>query len=261
MILLNKFGFTYLSYKALYSFQTLRLFILFRILDPFMHYLFFATLVSAIAGPEYLSYVVLGNVVFYTGRTMMINFMSMFRGERQYGTLELNIASPTSTFVIISRKAIVPLLDGLFVFVVGLIIARLLFGIELPVEQFGHLLLLFVVTMFSLLSFSLLFACVSLLFSNVNLFLNFMIASFQVFCGVNFSVNLLPGPMEAVARVLPLTHSIEAIRSIYQLEYNAISPLLLNELMVGAVYFIIALILVNVMERLARRQGALFKNV
>jgi hypothetical protein len=31
--------------------------------------------------------------------------------------------------------------------------------------------------------------------------------------------------------------------------------------MVGATYFIIAFMLVNMMERLARRQGALFKNV
>jgi ABC-type multidrug transport system permease subunit len=88
-----------------------------------------------------------------------------------------------------------------------------------------------------------------------------MIASFQVFCGVNFSVSLLPGQMEAVARVLPLTNSIEAIRSIYQLETNTVNPLLVNELMVGATYFIIAFMLVNMMERLARRQGALFKNV
>ncbi|WP_078379952.1 ABC transporter permease [Sutcliffiella halmapala] len=261
MFFLNKFGFTYLSYKALYSFQTLRLFILFRILDPFMHYLFFATLASAIVGQEYLSYVVLGNIVYYTGQTMMINFMSMFRNERKFGTLELNIASPTSTFVIIMRKALVPFLDGLFVFIAGLTIARVLFSIALPLDQIGHLLLLFTVTMFSLLSFALLFACISLLFSNVNLFLNLVLASFQVLCGVNFSVALLPGSLEALARILPLTHSIEAIRSIYQLESYAILPLLGKELMIGGCYFLIALLLVNVMEKLARKQGALFKNV
>ncbi len=226
-----------------------------------MHYLFFATLASAIAGPEYLSYVVLGNIVYYTGQTMMINFMTMFRLERRFGTLELNIASPTSTFAIITRKAMVPFLDGLFVFVAGLTIARFLFQIAIPLEQVGSLFILLVVTLFSLLSFSLLFACISLLFSNVNLFLNLVMAIFQVLCGVNFSVALLPGPLESIARILPLTHSIEAIRSIYQLEPYAILPLLGRELLLGASYFVLALFLVTMMERLARKQGALFKNV
>ena len=163
-------GFTYLSYKALYSFQTLQTFILFRILDPLFYYLLFATLATAIAGRDYLGYVLLGNIVFYVGRNMMLNYLAMFRTERQYGTLELNVAAPMSTFSLLIRKSVVPLLDSLFVFVLGLIIGKLIFNVSVPVDQWGNLILLIVVTMFSLLSFSLLFACLSLLFSNVNLF-------------------------------------------------------------------------------------------
>ncbi len=261
MFLINKFGFTHLSYKALYSFQTIKLFILFRIVDPFMHYLFFATLASSLVGSDYLKYVVIGNIAYYTCQTMMINFMNMFRLERRYGTLELNIASPTPTLLIIARKGIVPLLDGLFVFVVGLTIGTLLFDVTFSPNQIGNLLLVFIITLFSILCFSLLFASISLLFSNVNLFLNITMAVFQVFCGVNFSVTLLPEGLEAIARILPLTHSIEALRSIYNLETYALAPLLVKELIIGICYLVVSISMVSVMEKYARKNGALFKNI
>jgi ABC-2 type transport system permease protein len=261
MLLINKYGFTNLSYKAIYTFQTLKLFILFRIVDPFMHYVFFATLAGSLVGSGYLKYVVIGNIAYYTAQTIMINYMNMFRTERRYGTLELNIASPTSTLIIILRKGIVPLLDGLFVFTVGLIIGSLLFGIDFPFENLSSILLLFVITLFSVISFSLLFASVSLLFSNVNLFLNLSLAFFQVFCGVNFSVTLLPEPLEALARLLPLTHSIEALRSLYGLGKFEVITLLTKELIIGLCYLVISVLLVSMMEKLARRNGALFKNV
>ncbi|MEH7443653.1 ABC transporter permease [Bacillus sp. JJ1122] len=261
MLLINKYGFTNLSYKAIYSFQTLKLFILFRIVDPFMHYIFFATLASSFIGSEYLKYVVVGNIAYYTCQTIMINYMNMFRTERRYGTLELNIASPTPTLFIILRKGIVPLLDGLFVFIVGLMIGSVLFGITLPWDRLGSLLLLFIITLFSVISFSLLFASVSLLFSNVNLFLNLSLAFFQVFCGVNFSVTLLPDALEIMARLLPLTHSIEALRSLYGFENYDVNQLLGTEFIIGICYLVISIVLVSVMEKLARKNGALFKNV
>ncbi|WP_456278967.1 ABC transporter permease [Bacillus sp. AK128] len=260
MILSYKYGFTNISYKALYSFQTLRLFILFRIVDPFLHYLFFATLASALVGSDYLTYVVIGNIAYYTCHTMMINFMNMFRLERRFGTLELNIASPTPTLFIILRKAVVPLLDGLFVFIIGLFIGSILFGLPFPFERFGELMLLFVVMLFSILCFSLIFASISLLFENANLFLNMAIAVFHVFCGVNFSVTLLPEPMEMIARILPLTHSIEALRSIYGAESYAVMPLLVTELTIALCYLVAGILLVFIMERAARHNGSLFKN-
>ncbi|WP_053367900.1 ABC transporter permease [Bacillus sp. FJAT-27245] len=261
MFLINKYGFTNLSYKAVYSFQTLKLFVLFRIVDPIMQYVFFAALASSLVGSDYLQYVVIGQIAFYVCRTMMINFLNMFRMERRYGTLELNIASPTPTLLIIIRKGIVPLLDGLFVFIVGLLIGRFLFGLQAPLADLGLLILSIAVTLFSIICFSLLFASIGLLFSNVNLFLNISIAFFQVFCGVNFSVTVLPEPLENLARLMPLTHSIEALRSIYNLENNEIMPLLGTEFIIGIGYLIISITLVSIMEMLARRTGALFKDV
>lgn len=257
----QKMGFTYLSFKALYSYQTIRLFILFRIVDPLMHYLFYAILASSIVGSNYFKYVVIGNIAAYTCHTVIINFMNMFRMERRYRTLELNIASPMPNILIIIRKSIVPLLDGILVFSFGLIFGSLLFNLHFPFEQIINLLLIFIITIFSIMSFSLLFAGVSLIFSNVNLVLNIVLGVFQVFCGVNFSVTLFPSWIEFFSRKLPLTHSVEALRSIYHLEQLNIYPLIVTEFLIGLIYFFVALLFISILEKQSRKNGALFKGI
>lgn len=259
MVILNKF--TFLTYKALYPYQSLKSFVIFRILDPIIHYIFFATLVSAVLGGEYLKYIVIGNVVFYTSQTMIINFMNMFRGERIYGTLELNIASPTPTFILIIRKSIVPIIDSLFVFLISLLSTKLMFNLSLPVTEVRNLLIITVTMIFSIFSFSLLFACLSLIFSNINLILNITLAILQIFCGVNYPVTILPDALESFSRILPLTHSIEAFRLIYMHETNSIYFLLFKEFIIGFCYLFMAIIFVSLMEKLARRNGSLFKNI
>jgi ABC-2 type transport system permease protein len=260
MTFFNPFGFTYLSYKALYSYQTLSMFLLFRVLDPMMNLLFFALLAHALVGSDYLSYIILGNVAYFTAHTMIINFMSMFRTERRYGTLELNIAAPLSTLYIIIRKSVVPLMDGIFVFIMGLIISHFLFGISFAIESFGYLGLTIIVMVFALSSISLLFAGIALLFSNINLFLNLVLAFFQVFCGANFSVTLFPTLLENFARILPLTHSIEALRNLHSGKLELIYSLLFTEVKIGLVYLLLAIIFIKIMEFAAKRNGALLRN-
>ncbi|WP_433750290.1 ABC transporter permease [Falsibacillus pallidus] len=260
-MLLYKYGFTNINYKAIYSFQSVKLFILFRLIDPIIHYLFYAALVSSVIGSEFIKFVVIGNIAFYTFQTMSINFLNMFRMERRFGTLELSIASPTSTLLIILRKAIVPFLDSSFVFAAGLVIGHFLFGLEMPLMKAGTLFVLMVITLFSMMSFSMIFAAVSLLVENPNLYLNIVLAVTQILCGANFAVHFLPGPLESIARMLPLTNSIEALRGIFGLESYAIAPLLMKEFSIGIGYLLISLILIAFMERAARRNGALFKSV
>jgi ABC-2 type transport system permease protein len=187
--------------------------------------------------------------------------MSMFRSERRFGTLELNIAAPLSTFFIIIRKSFVPLLDGIFVFIIGLLIAHLLFGVSFSIQSYGHLGLTFIVMIFSLFSVSLLLGGLALLFSNINLFLNLVLAFFQVFCGVNFSVTLFPSPLENFARILPLTHSIEALRIIHSGKVESIYLVLLTETIIGTVYLILAVVCIKVMEIAARRNGSLLRGI
>lgn len=258
-MVINQFGITYLSYKAVYSYQSLKTFFLYRILDPVVEFLYYATLISFLVGTDYLEFVILGNIVFNTGKTMFINLMSIFRSERRFGTLELNIAAPTHLFIIIAKKSIIPLLDSLLTFVICILIGYLFFDLNLPFDKWINLLLLYCSMIVSLLSFSIIFACISLTFVNPNLFLNLTISIFQILCGAMFSVEIFPDWLENISKILPFTHSIEAIRTIYGLTNLSIADLLIKELIIGGVYLIIAIFMTVTMEKIARKNGAYFK--
>lgn len=251
----------FLSFKALYTFQSLKMFILFRIIDPFTHYLFYATLASALIGSQYLQYVVVGNIAYYTCQTVITTYMKMFRFEKRYATLELNITSPTKMLTIILMRSLVPFFDGLFVFLIGLAMGHLFFGLSCPLDNIVVLLVVVVSILLSVICFSLLFASISLIFSNVNLVLNMLLGILQVICGVNFSVNLLPSKMEFISRFLPLTHGIEALRTIYNMESFSLYTLIMKEISVGLFYLLLALIAISFMEKLARKNGALMSNI
>ncbi|CAM3772000.1 ABC transporter permease [Mesobacillus zeae] len=260
MLLQSRLSFTFLSFKALYSYNSLKLFIFFRFLDPFIHYLFFAMITTSIVGSEYLTYVILGNIAFYTGRELFQNFISIFRYERRFGTLSLNVAAPLPTFVILIKKSVVPLLDSLFIFIISVLMAYVMFDVSFSWQSFWLLCGAGVIMVFALFGAALLIAGISLLFSNVNLFVNLLFAGFQLLCGVNFPVSLLPDFLQNISNILPLTHSVELIRDIQAGQNERIYHLALAELSIGAVYFIIAILLIGLMEKYAKQTGRLFDN-
>ncbi|PEC17507.1 hypothetical protein COD96_12840 [Bacillus thuringiensis] len=259
MIHLNKFNFSYLAFKSSYSFQTVKLLILFRIIDPLLHYCFFYTLAISIADKKYITYILLGNLVFLMARTMISNLLSMFRSERLFGTLELNVAAPTSLFMIILKKSIIPLLDSLLIFLVSLFMLATIFNISFPFSSLPYVLITVIVGLFSLLGISLLFAGLGLLFTNVNLFFNLTLAIFQIFCGVNFPIDLLPSFLSTLSQFIPITHTVEAFRLLYEGEFQNIGEILQKEIMIGAIYFLISVLLIKFMLNLSKRNGSLFK--
>jgi ABC-2 type transport system permease protein len=77
-------------------------------------------------------------------------------------------------------------------------------------------------------------------------------------CGVNVPLNRLPGWLATIGRALPLTHGIEAARGIVAGHSLAhVQGLLLDELAVGAVWGLVAVLLFRVFEAEARRRASL----
>lgn len=259
MALLNRLSYTYLSYKSTYSFQTLKLLILFRVIDPFLHYCFFALLALSIADESFVTFILLGNLVFIVTQSMISNLLSMFRTERFLGTLELNVASPTSLIGIIIKKTIIPILDAILVFVISLIMLKFIFNISFPIHSLHYLFATIIVGLFSLIGVSIIIAGIGMLLANVNLFLNLILAIFQIFCGINFPIELLPSFLITLSNYIPITNTVEAVRLIYEGKHYEISNYLQNEILIGIIYLIISIVIIRIMEKISKQNGLLFK--
>ena len=92
----------------------------------------------------------------------------------------------------------------------------------------------------------------------MSLFADVIAGGLLIVSGANVPLDRLPEAVQRVSSVVPLTHGIEAARSVAEgADLAAVSGLLGKEVAIGAVYMTIGLALVVLFEREGRRTGAL----
>jgi len=113
------------------------------------------------------------------------------------------------------------------------------------------------VTALAMAGLGLLIATATLLGTDANLALNLAFSALIVLSGANFPVDRLPIWARALARALPLTHGLEAVRSIFAGMTRGVGRLLLLEAVIGLGYGAAGYWLFAAAERRARRTGSL----
>ena len=141
----------------------------------------------------------------------------------------------------------------MFAFTVG----WLLLDVEISAGQLPALVLVMAASAFACTSLGLVVGAVGLRVRDVFFLANFVVYALVLFCGVNIPLDALPPWMEDVARVLPLTHGIEAAREIANGASLAdVDHLVWTELGIGAVYAAGAYALFKVFEYEGRRRAS-----
>lgn len=80
----------------------------------------------------------------------------------------------------------------------------------------------------------------------------------MVVCGVNFPLTALPPTLQAIGRLLPMTHGLLAMRLVVEgAPYAEILPLMGGEALIGIAYALAAWLLFVHRLRVARQTGAI----
>jgi ABC-2 type transport system permease protein len=130
--------------------------------------------------------------------------------EKQTGTFERLLAAPVSFFTILLGKALAGFFFGLVLAAVILVPLALASGIAV-----ANPVLVFVAIAFSSLTFSALGVLVSAYAKWVpeaQMLSNFLRFPMAFLSGAFVSLELMPTQLQVVARFLPLTYSVEALR-------------------------------------------------
>jgi len=207
---------------------------------------------------EVIGFITIGTTIWMWQNVVLWNVGFALRQEQLRGTLESNWLSSTWRFSFLLGSSVMQLISMLIFLGVSALEFVLLFGVKLN----GNPLLVILVMLAgipSIYGLGFAFASVVITVKEANAFVFLVRGIVMIFCGITFPLSVLPGWMQGVAQWLPPTYIIHGIRSaaLAGADFQALLPDLIPLVIFGALWLTIGYSLFSVMERRARRTGAI----
>jgi ABC-2 type transport system permease protein len=179
-------------------------------------------------------------------------------GERRSQTLATLLASPANRLALFLGRAVPSILTGFSTAVFAFAICSLVLGVHLGAHELGGLAVAGLVASFACTSFGLCLGSLGLRGRSVSLFADMIGGSMLLLSGANVPLHRLPGAVQALSNVLPLTHGIQAGRLLGSGgSFAGAAHLLALEAVVGAVYLCLGVSMLRLLEYEGRRSAAL----
>lgn len=247
----------YLAYRALFNWIHWTMYIPTMLGGPVFQILFFAY-IGRFAHLRSDEFFVIGNAVAISSLGGIFGMAMTIGGERWTQTLSSILVTPANRLALFLGRALPNLANGIIVSTVGFVVGWALLNFSLTPGEIPVIALIVVVTSFSCTAFGTMIGAFGLRGRDIFFFANLMIFVFLLFCGVNVPVDSLPGWMQAVGKVLPLTHGIDAARKVAGGSSLAnVSGLVSTEAGIGVVYAGLAYALLRIFEFDGRRRATL----
>jgi ABC-2 type transport system permease protein len=247
----------YLAYRALFNWIHWSIYVPTMLGGPVFQILFFAY-IGRYAKLRSDEFFVVGNAVAISSLGGIFGMAMTIGGERWTQTLSSILVTPANRLALFLGRALPNLANGVIVSTVGFVVGWLLLDFSLKPMEIPAIALVVIVTSFACTAFGTMIGAFGLRGRDVFFFANLMIFVFLLFCGVNVPVDSLPGWMQAIGRVLPLTHGIDAARQIAQGgSLRDVSGLIGTEAGIGVCYAALAYGLLRFFEIDGRRRATL----
>jgi ABC-2 type transport system permease protein len=247
----------FISYRALFSFLSLWIFVPALVLTPIFQILLFAYIGRA-AGSRGDEFYVVGNALQYASVPCLFAMTQTIADERFWQTLGPILVSPAARLPIFLGRAVPVIANGLFVAALSLFLGGLILGVRLDGAEWARLAPVLLVTTASCTGLGLINAALGLRIRETAVLSNVFVGLLLIFCGANVALEDLPGWMATIGRAMPLTHGIEAARAIAGgASLGAVRGLLGREALVGLVYGVAGIAMIRWFERQSRRHATL----
>ena len=246
-----------ISYRALFSFLSLWIFVPTLVLTPIFQILLFAYIGRA-SGTQSDQFYVIGNAIQYSSVPCLFAMTQTIADERFWQTLGPILISPAGRLPIFLGRAVPVIVNGLFVAAFSLLAGGLLLGVRLDASAWERLLPVLLVGAFSCTGLGLVNAAIGLRVRETAVLSNVFVGLLLIFCGANVALSSLPSWMATIGRGLPLTHAIEGARAVANGGTLAsVQGLLGREAAIGLVYGVAGFLLLRFFELQSRRHASL----
>lgn len=181
---------------------------------------FFARLVNqgepadlAPYGDDYFGYALIGVSFALFVQGVAGQFASIVRNAQVTGTLEVLLSSRTSLPTFLACSSLYGLAFGVVRLVVALVLGAAVLGADLRADQAAMALLVFLLTLATFAGIGILAAAFVVRFKQPEPFTAGLMTASLVLSGVLYPTTVLPGWLERLAPLLPLTHTMSVLRA------------------------------------------------
>ena len=245
------------SFRALWNWLSPWIYIPTMLISPIFQILLFAY-IGRSAQLESDEFYLIGNALQYASIPCLFAMSQMISGERYQNTLSAILVSPAPRIPLFFGRSLPVILNGALVSAFSLAAGSVILGVHLPASSFAPLALVILVAAFSCTGLGLVNGAVSLRIRENAVLNNVIFGFLLIFTGANVPISELPGWMQDVSHVLPLTHAIQAARDLAAGEpFSDVTGLLATELGIGLTYLAGGLVLLRVFEWQGRKHATL----
>jgi len=245
------------SYRALFNWMSPWVFFPHMLGYPVFEILFFAHL-GRFAGVQSDRFFLIGNTFLAIAITGMFGMGHAIAGERRSQTLASLLASPANRLALFVGRALPSVATGVGVAAAAFAICAPILGVRIGASELALMAVAALATSFGCTALGLCLGALGLRGRNVSLFADVIGGSMLLVSGANVPLDRLPGWIQAISSVIPVTHGIEAARELADgAALGDVGGLLATELTIGLVYFGIGLTLLRIFEYEGRRAATL----
>ncbi len=200
----------------------------------------------------------IGLTAFGATRAMAGGVIQCFSGERNVGALPFLLVSSGSRLQAFVTRALANLPNGVICFAMGLAACRLLLNYDFGSTNWPLLLLSYAAMLLSMAAFSLLLGSFAIAVVDFWPFSSSAETLILTLTGAVIPLAVMPGWLQALAHLLPVTNALEALRAAVEGEATAaFASAIVAELMVAIGYGAVGYLVFRAMLSYARRTGAL----
>lgn len=163
-------------------------------------------------GNDYFGYALIGGSALLFAQMAAGQFSSSIRGAQVTGTLEVMLKSRTSGAMFLFGSSLYGLCFAAVRFIVAIVVGALLLGVSVRVDGIVVAVVVLALTLAIFAALGILAGSFVLRFKQPDPITPLLITSSALVSGVLYPTSILPGWLEKVSPLLPLTHTMTALR-------------------------------------------------
>ena len=171
--------------------------------------------VSHTGTDDYVSFLILGTMLWQFVSSALYEIGFALRIEMWFGTLEQNWVTPANRFVFLLGKSVFSILVTTIYLAVSLLFVVTFFNFTLDTTHLLGGLAVIAISLLIFYGFGFMFCGFTLIVKEAGPLAEIVGMSLPIICGATYPITVLPTWLQPVSKVIPLTYSVDCLRSIF----------------------------------------------